>query len=85
MDPIYVIKPKHLPPRLNLTFYGVVWLLLDRFQPPEWVWGVAGCLCAFLFITSLIAIFSVKNLIIEWDFIPDTYNLRLKPKQKPGE
>jgi hypothetical protein len=29
---------------------AVGWLLLDRFNPPQWVWGVCGCLIVIVWI-----------------------------------
>lgn len=83
MEPIYVIKPKHLPPRIPLSLFGVIWLLLDRFQPPGWVWGVVGCLCALWLLLTIIAIFKVKYLIIDHWIRSDTFTLRRKPKTEP--
>jgi len=43
-----VIKASSLPPRLPVTFGAVVWLLLDRFDAPEWAFGAFWALAALL-------------------------------------
>ena len=35
------IAPKYLPPQLPLGLGIILWLLLDRLQPPGYVWGIA--------------------------------------------
>lgn len=34
------ISPKNLPTRLGFGTYIMFWLLLDRFNVPDWAWGV---------------------------------------------
>ena len=34
------IKQSNMPPRLGLLTYGLVWLLLERFGAPGWLYGV---------------------------------------------
>ena len=45
-----VIAQKNFSMRSPLMPTVVVWLLLDRFQAPGWVWGVVGTLVAILWI-----------------------------------
>jgi hypothetical protein len=40
-----VIKYRNLPTKLPIGSTAVVWLLLDRFQAPGWVWGAVGVIC----------------------------------------
>ncbi len=40
---------------LNLPLYAVVWLLLDRFNPAGWIWGVVGTICVLNMIISVLA------------------------------
>jgi hypothetical protein len=56
------LASKHAPRRLGLSLYAVVWLLLDRWQPPGWVWGVVGTVCAVVFIASLIDFFTAEDV-----------------------
>lgn len=48
--------------RLNLTWYAVVWLLMDRLQPASWVWGAVATVCAFLFLVTLIDIWNCETV-----------------------
>lgn len=52
-----VIASKNLPMRPPLWTSLVAWLLLDRFQPPGWVWGAVGCLFAFAWIVYFCTLF----------------------------
>jgi hypothetical protein len=40
--PRRVISGRNLPSRIPLWSTLTVWLLLDRYQPPGWVWGAVG-------------------------------------------
>lgn len=44
-----VIAFSALPNRLPIWQGAIVWLLLDRFKPPQWVWGATLCFYAILF------------------------------------
>jgi hypothetical protein len=58
---------KNRPRSIGLTFYAVVWLLLDRFDPPGWVWGVVATLCAIILALSLWDIFSAEDVELPRD------------------
>ncbi len=51
--PRKALAARNRPRSLSLSFYAVVWLLMDRFDPPGWLWGVIGCLCALLLAASV--------------------------------
>jgi hypothetical protein len=48
------LSMKNKPRSLSLSWYAVVWLLMDRAQPAEWVWGVIGTFCALIFVATLV-------------------------------
>lgn len=45
-----VISRKNLPTSSPVTFMAVLYLLLDKFNAPGWVWGAVGLLMLFIFI-----------------------------------
>ena len=45
-----VISRKNLPTSSPVTFVAVLYLLLDKFNAPGWVWGSVGLLMLFIFI-----------------------------------
>jgi hypothetical protein len=49
----YVISKKNIPTYPPFQFTAIVYLLLDRFQPAEWVWGVAWTILVLLWIGAL--------------------------------
>lgn len=53
---------KNTPRRLSLWWYALVWLLMDRWQPDGWVWGVVGTFCASVFIASVIDFFTAEDV-----------------------
>lgn len=56
------LSGKNHPRRLGLSFYAVMWLLMDRWQPAAWVWGVVGTICALLFIFTLFDFFTAEDV-----------------------
>lgn len=48
-----VISRKNLPSRFPLLFFLVLYLCLDKWNVPQWVWGVAGTF-SFLLIVAYI-------------------------------
>lgn len=56
------LSPKNHPRRIPLTLFAVVWLLMDRFQPSGWVWGVVGTICAVLMILSVVDCFTAQDV-----------------------
>jgi hypothetical protein len=47
-----VISPRYLPTYPPFTFTAVSWLMLDRYQPPGWVYGAVGCFVALGWLTA---------------------------------
>lgn len=43
-----VFSSLNLPARMPLGASLIMWLLLDRLQPPGWVWGAVTVLLLFL-------------------------------------
>ena len=56
-----VIHPKNLPTRLPMLLTAVIFLALDRYQPPGWLCGVAYTLLALLWIGCIINIVREKH------------------------
>lgn len=52
-----VIHPENLPTRAPLWSSVVMWLLLDRLQPPGWWWGVVGTVFALFWISWGVSFF----------------------------
>ncbi len=52
----FVILPKNMPARLPVWSTAVVWLLLDRLKPPEWVWGAVGFLMLTIWLILIYAV-----------------------------
>jgi hypothetical protein len=65
-----------LPQRLPVAGTLIVWLLLDRFKPPRWVWYAAAGIMALVWLFNLF-LWSVQvpvNLFkktIDGKYIPD--------------
>lgn len=49
-----VVAYENLPARLPIWVSATAWLLLDRFKPPGWVWGVVGTIFVFMWIISIV-------------------------------
>lgn len=49
-----VISPKNLPTTLPTNFTLASYLFLDKFQVPEWAWGVWGTFIAIFWIVCII-------------------------------
>lgn len=48
-----VISRNCLPTRFPFMFTAVVYLLMDKFGAPGWLWGVVGSLLALCWIGSI--------------------------------
>ncbi len=59
-----VISRKNLPVRLSTAFTdcGVSYLLLDKFNAPGWLWGVAFTWFGILLIGGLILAYKQKEV-----------------------
>lgn len=51
--PRYVLPVSVLPTRLPIGLTAIVYLILDRFDAPGWVWGVVGTVMALLWIGAI--------------------------------
>jgi len=58
------LSPNNFPRRVSVTGYLVAWLLLDRFQPPGWAWGVALTFCGLCLIAQLVDFYTAKDVEI---------------------
>lgn len=47
-EPRRVISAKNLPMRMPLWPTLTLWLLLDRWHSPAWVWGALGAFIVFV-------------------------------------
>lgn len=59
-----VIAGNNLPMRLPLWPSCIIYLLLDRFQPPSWVWGATITLMALVWIICIYAIWNQESVDI---------------------
>ena len=59
-----VIKRSNLSIRLPVLLTAVVYLLLDRFHPADWVWGAVGALFVLIWIGALVAWFKEDEVNI---------------------
>lgn len=58
----YVISRKNLPSHPNITSWGVVMLLLDRFDAPGWMWGASGLLMLIYMVGWLVVLKEEKEV-----------------------
>ena len=56
------IDYKNLPHTLPVNFTLMMWLLLDRFQAPGWVWGVVGTVVVLAWIGTIALIWNSKSV-----------------------
>lgn len=59
-----VISRKNLPSSVPFNWTCVLFLLLDRFSAPGWVWGAVGLLVVLAWIGCLMAIYEEKHVDI---------------------
>jgi hypothetical protein len=52
---------------LGLTTWAVVYLLMDRWQPPGWVWGTVGTFVALIMIVGVRELLTAKRFVITDD------------------
>jgi len=57
-----VLANNSLPTRLPIQFTAIVYLLLDKFQAVEWVWGAAGVFVVLLWIGAIIAMSNEEHI-----------------------
>lgn len=57
-----VLDRKHIPTYWPISFTAWSWLLMDRFQPPGWAWGVYWTLVVIIWIALSIALFTEKSV-----------------------
>jgi hypothetical protein len=57
-----VISQKSLPVRIPLLSTAVLYLLLDKFSAPEWVWASVGTLWGLLCVTAVIMLFTQETV-----------------------
>ena len=56
------LSTKNLPRTLRLWWFAIVWLLMDRIDPPAWVWGVVGTLVVFNAIFTVADYFNAEDV-----------------------
>ena len=59
-----VISPKNEATKLPLWSTLIVWLVLDKTQPPQWVWGGVGTIFALIWIVCIVAIIKQEHVDI---------------------
>ncbi len=55
---------KNTPPKLPLSYTLLTYLLLDRFNAPEWLWGSFGVLFAIVWVIQIIDIWNCERIDI---------------------
>ena len=51
-----VLHPRHLPTKLPILTTAVIYLVMDKFHPAGWVWGVVITLLVIYWIASIVAL-----------------------------
>lgn len=69
-----VVSHKSLPARIPLISTAVLYLLLDKFHAPEWLWASIGTLWVLFLIGSVIAVFTQEPV--------ELYPSKPKPKEE---
>lgn len=59
-----VISRAELPGRLPIYQTILIWLLLDRMQASQWIWGVMGTLFGLLWIGSIVALIKEEQVSV---------------------
>lgn len=62
MKPKNVLSRNSLPAQLPIMATAVAYLLLDKFQPPEWVWGAVGLFFVLVWIAAIRAILQERQV-----------------------
>lgn len=53
MKKLQVIKPDNLPTKLPLTLTIALYLLIDKLNSPQWIWGMFWTLTVILWACSI--------------------------------
>lgn len=56
-----VIPWDQLPARLPIQTTALVYLLLDRWSAPGWVWGVVGTVLALFWVLAVVRMYTDKQ------------------------
>jgi hypothetical protein len=59
-----VIAFKNKPTSLGLLNYVVVYLVMDKINPSQLVWGIVVAVCGIVFILSVVRIFTEERIDI---------------------
>lgn len=70
----YYVKNER--PKLPVLGTAVVYLLLDKFNSPEWVWGAIGILLLIAWIVAIALIYKMDGI----DIFDDEDLKKLEPK-----
>jgi hypothetical protein len=62
-----VIAHKNLPVRPPVTASIAMWLFLDRYQAPGWIWGVIGTLMAFAWVLYFVGVWLQEQVDVVGD------------------
>ena len=57
-----VVSYKSLPAHIPLLSTAVIYLFLDKFHAPEWLWASVGTLWAIFFITCTVVVFAQESV-----------------------
>ena len=64
MKRVKVIKRVNLPAKLPFTLTAVIYLLLDKFNATEWIWGASGIILLIMWVGSITALFMQDDVDI---------------------
>lgn len=58
------LSHKNQPAKISLVGALVIWLLLDKYQPPGWVWGVVMTLVGLVLLVQFVDAVTAKSVEI---------------------
>ena len=80
-----VISRKNLPTKSPIGLIILFYLLLDKLNAPQWVWGGLGFLLLFMLIAWIVSLFTEDEIDIfttKGDSIKSTFQQRLDATMK---
>jgi hypothetical protein len=59
-----VLSRKNLPTRLPLLLSIVLWLVMDRLNSPQWLYGALGAVMLLVWIAAIHQFFTEKETVL---------------------
>lgn len=69
-----VISPNHLPTKIPLIAGLVLWLALDHWNAPEWVYWVVASIIGLISVLSVYRLITDKYINVTDEDIEETLN-----------